>query len=150
MAKKKGVSIKITERYARVLRMLTHESNLELAIAIMLKQVVRYRLRDAMVVIKTFEERYGMNCSEFEQARADGIIANPQSPEVEKDGRDWHAAESEREMLVGTQKTLEKEYPGLQESKMIVFNRHWKEGTLPDDAVSTSYAEIASGKPPSQ
>ena len=146
--KKDGTTVVIPERYARVLRMLTHESDLELAIAIVLVEVVHYRLRDALAVIKTFEGRYGMNFLEFEQARVDGMLANPNSPDVEKDGRDWNAAESEREMLLSAKSTLDKAYPGLQERKVILFNRgfhrHCEEGALPDEAVSAPHEGIAS------
>lgn len=152
--KKDEASVVIPERYARVLRMLTHESDLELAIAIVLKEVVHYRLRDALAVIKTFEGRYGMNFLEFEQARVDGMIPDSFSPSIEKDSRDWNTAESEREMLLSAQSTLDKAYPGLRERKVISVNRgflrHCEEGVLPDEAVSRSHEGIASGKPPSQ
>jgi hypothetical protein len=116
-----GVTVFISEPVARVLQALTHESNLELAIAKVLKELVQYKLKDALDVISKFEKKYSMSLSEFEQACLDGRIANPFSHEIEKDGRDWDKAISDKGFLLKAKNTLEETYPESPEK--IVFSR---------------------------
>ena len=108
---KNGVPIQISEPVARVLRLLTHESNLELAISKVLKELVQFKLKRALTVINGCEEKYGMSFSQFEQARLDEKIADFLSNEVQQDGKDWDAAEADKKFLLKAKNDLEIAYP---------------------------------------
>ena len=108
---KDGVTVLISEPVARVLQALTHESNLELAIVKVLKQLLEYKIKAALETMQTLEKKYGMTFLEYEQAWKEGRIADPYSYEVEQDGFNWEAAVSEHESCVEMRRNLEAAYP---------------------------------------
>ncbi|MDO9131328.1 MAG: hypothetical protein Q7U34_15835 [Anaerolineales bacterium] len=82
-----------------VLRQLTGESRMNVALPIALKDLVQFKIQDLENKILAFEQKYGMTFNEFENACQQGRIANPFSYDVEKDNWEWEAALTEREGL---------------------------------------------------
>ena len=105
------VTVSISEPVTRVLQALTHESNLELAIVMVLKELLQFKIQAGMKTIRKFEKKYRMSFSDFEQACQDGRIEDPYSYEVESDDFDWDAAVTDCESFADMQKKLEAIYP---------------------------------------
>jgi hypothetical protein len=105
------VTVSISEPVVRVLYALTHESNLELAIAKVLKELLQFKIQAEMKIIRKFEKKYHMSFSDFEQACQDGRIEDPYSYKVERDDFDWEAAVTNYESFANMQKKLEAIYP---------------------------------------
>jgi len=83
----------------RILRDLTQESRLEVALPLAVKDWVRLKLKEASEQQGAFEERYGMDLPAFKQAWQQGHIADKHSYEVERDYWEWEAAVTDAERL---------------------------------------------------
>jgi len=82
-----------------ILRRLTGETRPEVALSVALKDLVRLRLEAAQGVISSYEQKYGMPFSEFQEAWQVGRISSPHSYQVEGDYCNWEAAESDVKAL---------------------------------------------------
>jgi len=81
------------------LRQLTHESRIDLALPIALRDLLKLKMQDLDEQIAAFEKKYDMSYAEFEQACLDGRIEDPYSYEVEKDDWEWEAFIMDRKEL---------------------------------------------------
>ncbi len=88
-------SVSITNPVYEVMRQVTGESAIEVALPIMVKDLLRYKKETLKNKIAFFEKKYGMSLDEFEQACKDGRIEDPFSYEVESDNWDWDSAVTE-------------------------------------------------------
>ena len=81
------------------LRQLTHESRIDLALPLALKDLLKLKMQNVDEKIATFEKKYNLSHAEFEQACRDGGIKDPYSYEIEKDDWEWEALLAERKEL---------------------------------------------------
>ena len=81
------------------LRQLTHESRVDVALPLALKDLLKLKMQNMGEKIAAFEKKYGMSYAEFEQACRDGRIEDPYSYEVEKDDWEWGTFLMERKEL---------------------------------------------------
>ena len=81
------------------LRQLTHESRVDVALPIVLKDLLKLKIQDLDEQIATFEKKYGMSYFEFEQACQNGSITDPYAYEIEKDNWEWETFLTERKEL---------------------------------------------------
>jgi hypothetical protein len=81
------------------LRQLTHESRIDRALSIALKDLLKLKTQNLDQQIAAFEKKYSMSFAEFEQACEDGRIEDPYSYEVEKDNWEWETFLTERKEL---------------------------------------------------
>jgi hypothetical protein len=82
-----------------VLSRLTGQNRSDIALSLAIKDLVRLRLNETQARIATFEKKYGMVFSEFEEACENGKIQDPYAYEVEKDDWEWEAATTDLEAL---------------------------------------------------
>ena len=92
--------ITITEATRNALKALSGQSRLDVAIKIVIEQLIQLRIKAAQARITVFEQKYGMQFTDFEEACKIGRIENPYSYEVEKDNWNWDAAIVEIEDLM--------------------------------------------------
>ena len=90
----------------KVLKELTGEARPDLALPLALKDLVRLRLEAAEAKIAAFEEKYGMDFAQFEEAWERGDIDAPYSYAVEKDYWEWEAAVTDKAKLESLQDSL--------------------------------------------
>jgi len=90
----------------KLLQDLTGEPRPEIAISLVLKDLIHLRLDAAKASIAAFEEKYGMEFSHFEKSWEEGEIAEPYSYPVEKDYWEWEAAITDKAKLEKLQDSL--------------------------------------------
>jgi hypothetical protein len=83
----------------RILSDLTQESRVEVALPLAIKDWVRLKLKEAREQQEFYQERYGMQFPDFQQAWQGGRISNRHSYEVERDYWEWEAATTDEERL---------------------------------------------------
>lgn len=74
-----------------ILRRLTGESRPDVALSLALKELIRLRIEAARADLTTFEKKYGMTFTEFEDAWKEGRIKDAYSYPVEQDYMEWEA-----------------------------------------------------------
>jgi hypothetical protein len=82
----------ISKPIYEILRELTQESRLEVALALAIKDWVRLKLKEAKEQQLLFQQRYGIDFQAFKEAWHAGRIENGHSYEVERDYWEWEAA----------------------------------------------------------
>lgn len=92
-------AISLSNPVYEVLRQLTHQKEVDAALSVALKDLLRLKKQNLLKDIETFEKKYGMTFSEFEEACKDGRIKEPFSYEVEKDDWEWEALLSDKKTL---------------------------------------------------
>ncbi len=93
------VTVSLSDPVYEVLRQLTRQEKVDVALSVALKDLLQLKKQNIENQIESFEEKYGMTFSEFEQACKDGRIKDPFSYEVEKDNWEWDAALAEQQTL---------------------------------------------------
>lgn len=92
-------SIVVTEKTREILKILTRESRLDVAISLVIKQLIQFRMEATQAQITAFEQKYGMPFTDFEEACKTGKFENTHLYEVEKDNWEWDVAIVEMEDL---------------------------------------------------
>ena len=92
-------SIVVTEKTRKILKILTGESRLDVAISLVIKQLIQFRMDATQARITVFEQTYGMSFTDFEEACKTGRLENSHLYEVEKDNWEWDIAIVEIEDL---------------------------------------------------
>lgn len=92
-------SIVVTEKTRKILKILTGESRLEIAISLVIRQLIQFRMKATQARITVFEQKYGMSFTDFEEACKTGKFENSHLYEVEKDDWEWDVAIVEIEDL---------------------------------------------------
>jgi outer membrane lipopolysaccharide assembly protein LptE/RlpB len=82
----------ISKPLYRVLRKMTHENRVDVALAIAVKDWIRLRIKEVEGERIGFEAKYGMTFDQFKVKFAGEEIPNQYSYEVERDYFDWEAA----------------------------------------------------------
>jgi len=75
-----------------ILRRLTGQSRPDVALSMVIKDVVRLRMEAARSVIHVCEQKYHLSFKEFETQWQAGQIPKAYSYDVEKDYQEWEAA----------------------------------------------------------
>lgn len=96
----------ITKPLYQVLRELTRETKVEVALPLAIKDWVRLRLKEVRQQRDSFEQRYGMDFAAFQQAWQTGRIPNAHSRQVEQDYWEWEAAITDEQQLERMLETL--------------------------------------------
>jgi outer membrane lipopolysaccharide assembly protein LptE/RlpB len=82
----------ISKPLYRVLRKMTHENRVDVALTIAVKDWIRLRLREVESERVGFEAKYDMTFEQFRVKFAGEGIPDQYSYEVERDYFDWEAA----------------------------------------------------------
>jgi len=75
-----------------VLHHLTGETRPDVALSIVIKDLIHLRLDSVTTKIAAFEKKYGVSFTEFEEKWRSGVIPDPFSFSVEQDYWSWEAA----------------------------------------------------------
>ena len=89
----------ISKPIYQILRELTQESRVEVALPLAIKDWVRLKLKETREQQEAFEQRYNMDFQSFQQAWHAGRIENKHSYEVERDYWEWEATVTDEERL---------------------------------------------------
>ena len=89
----------ISKPIYRILSGLTHESRLEVALPLAIKDWVRLRLKETRERRDAFEQRYQASFSDFKQAWQEGRVPDKHSYKVERDYWEWEATVTDEERL---------------------------------------------------
>lgn len=89
----------ISKSTAKLLKDITGETDLDLALRSTLKDALEHRLEKIMNEEKEFKEKYGTSFEKFEERWKDGEIENKYSYDVESDYWEWEGLESRRKKL---------------------------------------------------
>lgn len=84
--------VAIPESTHNVLKRLTGQSRPDVALSLVSKELIRFRLEATQARITAFEKKYGMAFSKFEQAWQSGKIEDPHFYPVEQDYMQWETA----------------------------------------------------------
>jgi len=90
----------ISKPIYKILRELTQETRVEVALPLAIKDLVRLKLKEAREQQEEFTQRYGMDFQAFQQAWHDGLIEHRHSYEVERDYWEWEATVTDEERLL--------------------------------------------------
>src|SRR4051812_18481287 len=90
----------ISKPVYQVLSDLTHESRLEIALPLAIKDLVRLKLKETSEQRIAFEHQYTMTFSMFKQAWEMGSIPNKHSYTVEQDYWEWEATITDEQRLL--------------------------------------------------
>ncbi len=92
--------VTISAGMRKALSILTRESRMDIAITLVVKELLHLRINRAKGAIAKFEKKYEMTFAEFEKACDVGRIENPYSYEVEEDDWNWELSITELEDLM--------------------------------------------------
>lgn len=90
----------ISKPIYKILRELTQETRVEVALPLAIKDLVRLKLKETREQQEVFTQRYGMDFQAFQQAWHDGLIEHRHSYEVERDYWEWEATVTDEERLL--------------------------------------------------
>ena len=96
----------ITKPIYQVLRELTQETKVEVALPLAIKDWVRLRLKEASEERERLERRYETDWATFQQAWQEGRIPDAHAYEVEQDYWAWEAAVTDAQQLRRMLETL--------------------------------------------
>ena len=82
-----------------VVTKLTHQSEVEVALTLAIKDWIRLKMERLAVERQVFEKKWGMDYAEFKRRWLDGLIPDAYSYAVEKDYFDWEAVVTNEEYL---------------------------------------------------
>ncbi len=91
-------SISLSDPIYEILRQVTGESGINNALSKILKDFFQLKIEALEGKISTYEKKYGMSFTDFEEACKSGKIEDPYSYEVEKDDWEWETAITEVEV----------------------------------------------------
>lgn len=97
----------ISKSTAKLLKDITGEPRLNLAMRITIKDALEYRLEKIDAEIKEYKEKYEMNFEEFRESWNNNEIENKYSHEVESDYWKWEELGTRKEKIEEALKWLE-------------------------------------------
>lgn len=103
--------IVVTAKNRKILKILTGEDRLDIAILAVIKQLIEYRMKAAQARINAFEQKYGMPFTDFTKACKTEKIENSHLYEVEKDNWEWDTAIVEMEDLTEYERVIKAGIP---------------------------------------
>lgn len=89
----------ISKSTAKLLKDITGEADLDLAMRATLKDALEHRLEKITKKEKKFKEKYGMEFEKFEEEWKDGEIENKYSYDVESDYWEWEGLKTRRKKI---------------------------------------------------
>ena len=90
----------------RVLQKMTHESRIDVALSIAIKELIRLRLKETAEQRSFFEAKYGMPFEAFRARFEAEAIPNQYGYSVESDYQAWESAVTDEESLRELEDTL--------------------------------------------
>ena len=90
----------------RVLQKMTHETRIDVALSIAVKELIRLRLKETAEQRSFFEAKYGMPFETFRARFEAEEIPNQYAYRVENDYRAWESAVTDEESLRELEGTL--------------------------------------------
>ncbi len=90
----------------RVLQKMTHESRIDVALSIAVKELIRLRLKETAEQRNFFESKYGMPFELFRARFEAEAIPNQYGYSVESDYQAWESAVTDEESLRELEDTL--------------------------------------------
>lgn len=91
--------VAIPESTHNVLKRLTGQSRPDVALSLVIKELIRFRVEATQIRITAYEQKYGMAFSKFEQAWQSGKIEDQYSYPVEQDYMQWETALADLKLL---------------------------------------------------
>lgn len=82
-----------------VLSRLTGQSSPDVALSLAIKELIHFRVEATREKIASYENKYGMNFEQFEQAWKEGKIKEPYSYPVEQNYMQWETALADLKLL---------------------------------------------------
>lgn len=89
----------ISKSTAKLLKDITGEADLDLAMRATLKDALEHRLEEIERKEKEFREKYGMEFEKFEESWEDGKIKDKYSYDVESDYWEWEGLKTRRKKI---------------------------------------------------
>jgi len=83
----------------KILQRLTGQSRPDIALSLVIKELIHFRFESTKARIAAYEQKYGMVFPEFEEAWKDGNIKASYSYPVEQDYMQWETALADLKLL---------------------------------------------------
>lgn len=99
-------SVSLSNPIYEILQQTTGDIDINDALSKILKDFFQLKIQSLEEQITSYEKKYNMTFSEFDEAMRNGKIENSYSYDVEKDNWDWEASITEMEDLMEYEKWL--------------------------------------------
>jgi hypothetical protein len=86
------VSEVVSKPLSQVLIKLTNQKSIDLALAVLVQDLIRLRLKEVAEARRAFEQKYSMTFEEFKEKWQAGLLLDRHAYEIEKDYWEWEGA----------------------------------------------------------
>jgi hypothetical protein len=86
------VSEVVSKPLSQILLKLTNQKSIDLALAVLVQDHIRLRLKEVGEARRAFEQKYSMTFEEFKEKWQAGLLPDRYAYEVEKDYWEWEGA----------------------------------------------------------